>query len=132
MFDFHIQPQILIIPPEGIETVRAGGDDLLDAVGFDLLDILGSHGLVNIFVTQFPLRFTAAFFLLAKDAHFDPGSVADLDKVAGHILVSFIKGGITAGKVEDIHRTAIRHALHIPDRWPSHPGWQTPAQRDCH
>ena len=110
MFHFHVKTQILIIPPESIKTVGAGRDDLLYAKPLNLLNIFGSHGLVDILVTQFSLGFSAAFFILAKDAHFDPGCVADLDKVAGNFLIPLVEGGIATGKVKDIHGRVIRHA----------------------
>ena len=56
-----------------IEAVRAYGDDLLDIVALELLDVLCRQSLEKIFIAQAPGRLTAAHFLSAQNTEIDTG-----------------------------------------------------------
>ena len=113
MLYIDIHPQVFIISRECVETVGAGGDDFLDIVCLDPLDVRGGHRLVEIFVPQLPWRLAAAFLLFAEDADTDSRGIADPDEVPGNFTVPFIKRSVTADEVEDVHVTVLLHDLHL-------------------
>ncbi|EKD36953.1 MAG: hypothetical protein ACD_75C01311G0001 [uncultured bacterium] len=97
-----IKIEIAIIFCQGVEAVRAGGDDLFDPIGFHQFDIFHGQALVQIFVTHFPHRLAAAFFFFAEDADRNACGLAELDETPGDSDISFVEGGITADEVEYI------------------------------
>ena len=131
MLHIDIHPQVFVISRQGVEAMRAGGDDLLDTVCLDQLDVLGGHRLVEVFVAQLPRRLAAAFFLFAEDADTDSGGIADPDEVPGNFTVPLVKRSETADEVENVHVTVLLHDLHLEPICPVAPDSIAQGQRDC-
>ena len=121
VLDLDLHPQVPVIAPERIEAVRAGGDDLRDAVPFDGLDVLLGAHLVEVLVAELSERLAAALLLLAEDADPDPRSVADLHEAPRHLLVSLVEGGVATDEVEDVHLRPLAHQAHLKPLGPVPP-----------
>jgi len=102
VFDREGEAEVTVIFTQGIETVWAGGYDLLHVVTFDQLNILGSQGLVEVFVTYLSDGFAAAFFLFTEDTDLEASGLAKFNEAGGNLDVTLVKGGVTANKIEDV------------------------------
>ena len=115
----NLEPEVAVVPRQGVETVRAGGDHPLDAVPLHLPDVFLRQGLVQVLVAELPGWLAAALLLLAEDADPDARRVADLHEGPGDLLVSPVEGGVAADEIKDVDLGA---ALHDGDVEPGGPG----------
>ena len=87
----HIKTEIVVILAQSIKTVRAGGNNLFDAIPFDGLNVLGCHALVHILIAHFAHRLTTALLFLAEDTDADAGSSAEFYETGGYLDVPLVK-----------------------------------------
>src|SRR5574337_2202982 len=113
MDDLVAPAQLGVFILDRIEAVRAGGDDLLDAVAVQYGDVLPGQRLEEEFVSDPAGRIARASLLFSQDREINPATLQKLGEGRRHLLVSLIKGRGAPHPIEDLRRPVCRHGLYV-------------------
>ena len=75
--DLVVAAEMGVLVLDGVEAVRADGDDLLDVVAGEGLDVLLGHDLVEVLVAHAPGRVACAALFVAEDSEVDARAFED-------------------------------------------------------
>ena len=126
--DLELETEVAVLVLEGVEAVGAGGDDLLDLVGLEGLDVLRGQALVDELVARPAGRVAGAGLAVAQDAEGDAGQVQQLGHRAGRLLRAVLVGTGAADpeqpvdRLERLQRLADDRHLEVEALGPVHPG----------
>ncbi len=97
-----VAAELRILVLDCVEAVGAGGDNLLDLVAVEGLDVLLGQGLVEVLVANAPRRVAGAFFLFAEDGELDARRLQDAPEGLHRLAVALIERAEAADEEDDL------------------------------
>jgi hypothetical protein len=101
--DLELDPELLVLVLQGVEAVSTGGDDLLDLVFLERLDVLLGKPLEEELVAGAAGRVTGAGLAVAEDAEGHAGQVEQLGHGTRRLLRPVLVGAGTAHPEQPVH-----------------------------
>ena len=108
----EVAVELRVLVADGIEAVRARGDDGLELVSLERLDIALGQGLVEVLVAEAPGRLAGALLLVAQDREVHARGLQHPDESPRHLPVALVEGAVAADPVEVLGLVDLAHLLH--------------------
>src|SRR5206468_6498419 len=96
----EVTVELRVLVRERVEAVRALGDDLLEAVALERVDVLLREGLEEVLVSEPACGVAVAGLLLAEDAERDARLLEDLHDGARDLLLPLVEAAGAADEEE--------------------------------
>jgi len=113
VYDFVVSPELGVLVPEGIEAVRAVGENLFDAVLFQDFDEAPRHRLEEILVADPACGLAVAELFFPQNGKFYPRLFEDLDRCQGSFFAAVVKSSRTADVIEKFRVGMFRDPRHL-------------------
>ena len=108
----EVAVELRVLVADGVEAVRARGDDGLELVLLERLDVALGQGLVEVLVAEAPRRLARALLLVAQDREVHARGLQHPHQRPRHLLVALVEGAVAADPVEVLGLLDLRHLLH--------------------
>ena len=111
--DFDLRAELRVLVQHRVKAVRAGRDDLLDAVPVERLDVLRRQDLEQVLIAEPPGRVARARLLVAKHGEVHSSLLQHVRHRPRHLRVALVQRSRAANPEEHLCVRVVRHGRDV-------------------